>query len=254
MKERTHIFAWVCAITLFLLGIFTCLFLPSYSFSGYVFLGLGLLMVCYRLLNILSRTEMAIAKALRTVLSICVCLGLLAAVFTGTIIYEGSLGSPETACDYIIVLGAGLRGEEPSMILRQRINAAYDYLTANPEAICIVSGGQGSDEVISEASCMYRELTEMGIDPLRVWQEDQSTSTEENLRFSLDIIEAQTGTRPDTVGVVSSEFHLYRAGLMAADQGLTAVGIPANTVWFSLWANYHMREIVAVWAYMLFGG
>ena len=73
------------------------------------------------------------------------------------------------------------------------------------------------------------------------------------MRFSLALIAQRTGTRPDTVGVISSEYHLFRAGLMARDEGITAVGIPATTSWVSLRINYFFREIAGVWAYLVFG-
>jgi uncharacterized SAM-binding protein YcdF (DUF218 family) len=78
---------------------------------------------------------------------------------------------------------------------------------------------------------------ELGIDGSRLWLEERSTSTLENLEFSLDVIESKTGTRPTEAGIVSSEYHLFRAGLMAKDKGFEATGIPAKTGWFSLWAN-----------------
>lgn len=256
MKEKKNPspLLWILALILLLLGAGIYFLIPGYSFTGLVFLGFGALTVCYQLIAMLEQREITLAKLLRTVLTICVCLGLLAAVVTGTVIYHASLGSAGAECTYIVVLGCGVNGTVPSLSLQNRIDAAYAYLSANPNTICVVSGGQGPDEEISEAACMKRELTAMGIDENRIWMEDQSTSTMENLRFSLAVIESHSGSHPETVGVVSSEYHLYRAGLMAADQGVTAVGIPAKTSWFSLWANYHMREIVAVWAYLLLGG
>ena len=154
----------------------------------------------------------------------------------------------------MVVFGAGVNGNVPSLSLRNRIDGAYNYLAANPDAICIVSGGQGTGENISEAECMFRELTKMGIGAERIWQEDQSTSTRENLKFSLDLIQQRTGIRPTEIGLLSSEYHLYRAGLFAQEQGVTAYGIPAETSWVSLRINYYLREIVAVWYYTLFGG
>ena len=101
---------------------------------------------------------------------------------------------------------------------------------------------------------MYNNLTGRGIDPSRIWLEDQATNTRENIANSLALIEARTGSRPTEAGIVSSEYHLYRAGLLAKEQGLTPVGIPATTSWVSLRINYFLREIVAVWYSMIFGG
>ncbi len=254
MKEIKNTVLWILAAVLGFLGIAIYFLLPGYSFTGLVFLGLSALTVCYRLLALLECRSITAAKLLRLVLSICVCLGLLAAVVTGTFIYHAGLGSPETNCDYVIVLGCGVNGTVPSLSLRNRIDGAYAYLTAHPDAICVVSGGQGPGEDMTEAACMKRELTAMGIDPNRIWEEDRSTSTMENLEFSLAVIEANAGHRPTTVGIVSAEYHLYRAGLMAESLGVDSIGIPGKTTWFTLWANYHMREIVAVWAYLIFGG
>lgn len=254
MKEIKNTALWILAAILGFLGISIYFLLPGYSFTGLVLLGLGALVVCYRLLALLERRAITAAKLLRLILSICVCLGVLAAVVTGTFIYHAGLGNPETACEYVVVLGCGVNGTVPSLSLRNRIDGAYAYLVAHPDAICVVSGGQGPGEDITEAACMKRELVAMGIDPDRIWEEDKSTSTQENLEYSLAVIEANAGFRPTTIGIVSAEYHLYRASLMAADQGVTAVGIPGKTTWFTLWANYHMREIVAVWAYLIFGG
>ena len=101
---------------------------------------------------------------------------------------------------------------------------------------------------------MYNDLTARGIDPDRVWMEDRATSTRENIRFSLDLIEEKTGIRPEKIGLVSSEYHLYRAGLFAREENVTSYGIPARTTWITLRINYYLREIAAVWYYTLLGG
>ena len=164
----------------------------------------------------------------------------------------GDEGEPDL--DYIVVLGAGVNGTVPSLSLRERINAAYDYLTAHPDSIAVVSGGKGNGEDITEALCMYNELTKMGIDGSRVWMEDKATSTFENLQFSMALIEERTGSRPASVGIVSSEYHLFRAGLFADAQNVDSIGIPATTTWPHLRINYFIREIIAVWHYIVFGG
>lgn len=253
-SDPANTFFWILAVILLLAGGAIYLLLPSYSFSGIVLAGFGLLTVCYRLIHLLSAHMLTLAKFLNLTLTIGVCFGLVAALITGAIIYRASLGSFDTPCNYIVVLGCGVNGTKPSLSLQNRIDAAYAYLIANPDTICVVSGGQGDGEDITEAACMKRELIRLGIDPDRIWEEDRSTSTKENLQFSLAIIEAKTGSRPESIGIVSSEYHLYRAGLIAANQGVSAIGIPGKTTWFTLWANYHMREIVAVWAYLIFGG
>ena len=245
---------WIWACVFILLGILIYTGTPGYSFSAYICFGTACIFVSYRLLHLLSSKHPKCARKLRRLLTFCICIGLIAAAITSCIIYNGSIGNPETPCDYVIVLGAKVNGTVPSLSLRERINGAYHYLAAHPETICVVSGGQGNGELISEAQCMYNELSKLGIESDRIWLEEASTSTKENLQFSLALIEAHTGIRPTTVGLVSSEYHLYRAGLLARDLELTAVGIPATTQWFSLRLNYFLREIAAVWAYYVFGG
>ena len=179
--------------------------------------------------------------------------GAIAAVITAGFIIKAAHPASLPACDYVVVLGAGVRGTVPSLSLQERINAAYDYLTANPNAIAVLSGGQGPGEEITEADCMYRELTQMGIDSSRLLRETTSYSTMENLTNSLEILKGKTGSQPVKIAIVSSEYHLFRAQLFAKELGLEAHGIPAKTSWIALRLNYYLREIVAVWKYLILG-
>ena len=250
-KDKFPLMGWLTVLTPFALGIIIRFGMPSYSFSSYICYGIGAVGILYRLLDILAKRELTTAKLLRMLLSCLLCFGILGALITGIVIFYGGQQEDHPPCDYIIVLGAGVNGSVPSLTLWERIDAAYDYLMANPNAVCVVSGGQGGGEDISEAQCMFNELTKKGIRPERIWMEDKSTSTKENLSFTLALIEAKTGIRPSHLGIVSNEYHLFRAGLMAQDQGLTCTRIPAHTSWLSLRINYHLREIVAVWYYLI---
>ena len=93
----------------------------------------------------------------------------------------------------------------------------------------------------------------MGIDGSRLLTETASYSTMENLQFSLKILEETLGTRPEQIAIISSEYHLFRADLFAKRLGLESFGIPAKTTWLSLRINYTLREIVAVWKYLVLG-
>ena len=175
---------------------------------------------------------------------------LLAFVITGAVIL-GASEADEGEFQYLLVLGTVVDGDKPSPMLSDRIRGAYDYLTAHPDVICIVSGGKGDDVNLSEAECMYNELVEMGIAPERILMEDRATSTVENFRFSLTLIEEETGIRPETLGVLSSEFHLFRARMFAREEGVTPIAIPARTSDVATFASYFLREIVMVWYYTL---
>ena len=101
---------------------------------------------------------------------------------------------------------------------------------------------------------MFRELFWLGIDPDRLWTEHFATSTWENLKFSLDLIEEETGVRPAKIGVLSSEYHLFRASLFAKACDVEFVGIPASTSRWGQRINHFMREVAGVWHYLVLGG
>ena len=176
---------------------------------------------------------------------------LVAFAVTGAVIMNAAAGKPGSF-RYLLVLGTTVNGDQPSPMLADRIRATYEYMTAHPEVTCIVTGYRSSKASISEAECMYRELTAMGLDPDRIWMEPNATSTLENLDFSLDLIETRPGTRPDTVGILSSEFHLLRAGMFAGEYGIAYATVPAKTSDFPSFLYWFAREIIMVWYYSIF--
>ena len=123
------------------------------------------------------------------------------------LIIRGWKEKPEDNLDYLIVLGAQVTDHGPSAVLAYRLDAAAEYLRQNPETVCIVSGGKGVNEHITEAEGMQRYLVSRGIDPARILMEDASTSTAENLEFSAKYLNREE----DHVGIVSNNFHIYRA-------------------------------------------
>jgi len=128
----------------------------------------------------------------------------------------------------VIVLGAQVKNSRPTLILSGRIKAAAEYLTAHPDCVCIASGGRGSDEDISEAKCIRDTLvTEYGIESGRIYLEDASYSTSQNLENSAEII-ADHGL-PSSVVIVTDGFHLYRAKTLARWKGLSPYSCPAST-------------------------
>ena len=253
MKKFRKAAGWIWIGVLVALGLLVYFGIHGFSFTAYILFGIAGVILCYKILAALKGKHPKAAKVLFCILSAGLFLGGIAAVITGIPIAI-AMGGSEEPCQYMIVLGAGINGTVPSLSLRNRLDAAYEYLSAHPETICIVSGGQGPGEDLSEALCMYKDLTSKGIATERIWMEDQSTSTRENIAFSLALIEEKTGQRPAKAGILSSEYHLYRAGLVAKSQGLEMIGIPARTSWAALRINYFLREIVAVWYYTLLGG
>ena len=152
--------------------------------------------------------------------------------------------------DCIIVLGAQVKGKKITDSLKRRLDRAALYLKKYPDTRVIVSGGQGPGEEISEADAMAAYLIRSGIDRERIIREDQSTSTSENLRYS----RKYTDPEREDIGIVTNGFHMYRALLIAGQEGYrNAYKIPAssNPV-FQI--NYLMREffaVVHVWLKMM---
>ena len=251
MKMR---WKWLIPVLFVILGIFLYTTVHGHSFLGLVSFALAALISGYYLIAMLRAGAPMTAKVLNTVLTACLILGLIAFGITESIIVRASAGDPDRDHQYIVVLGAKVNGTSPSLSLNDRIGAAYAYLKAHPDTVAVLYGGQGPDEGISEAQCMFNELTARGIPARRLWLEDRSTSTWENLSYSMALIEEKTGARPSCVGIISNEFHMFRAGLMAKEMDLEMVGIPAKTSWVSLRINYFVREIVGVWKHFILGG
>jgi uncharacterized SAM-binding protein YcdF (DUF218 family) len=165
---------------------------------------------------------------------------------TALMISGASAVPPETAT--VLVLGSKVNGNAPSADLRMRINAAGDYLTAHPQAVCVACGGQGPGENCPEAEAICESLVQKGIDASRIYQEDRSTSTRENINNAQKIIK-QNGLE-QTVAIVTDEYHEYRACSIAREYGITACAVPARTPWYifsACWA----RELLALSAHLL---
>lgn len=231
---------WILCGALTAAGLFLIFCLVGYRFGGLFLLGLAALIPVYHFLR---------QEFLRRVLTALLALGFAAMSITGGVIARSARGTGSGDADYLIVLGCQVNGTVPSRMLRQRLDAAVAYLSANPDTIAIVSGGQGDGEDITEAAAMHGYLTARGIAPERIIPEARSTSTMENLRFSMELMDEGA-----SVAIVSNEFHLYRAGQMAASLELDAALIPADTEFPILTASYFLREILAVWKFHLLRG
>ncbi len=236
---------WIIAGTEFVLGLFFYYLVYAYQFTGLLLMGLAALTMVFGVLNLVKRT------IFRTILIALLVVGSVMAVITGSQILKSSKGSPDPRADYAVVLGAGVNGTEPSASLRERIQAAKTYAETYPEAILILSGSQGPNEGISEAQCMYDKLTEAGISPSRLYIEDRAEDTEQNIRFSLELIEREFGEVPDSVCIISSEYHLLRAGKHGEALGITPLLYPARTENRLYFCNMFLREIVAIWEFTL---
>lgn len=229
------IMIFVCRINVLNLGLIAIIFLAV------------LFMIMYlcrnRITGFISRNKKnKFFKVITIVLSVLILLVLsLVAVETSCMI---------KACKYepekdstVIVLGCRVKNGRPSLMLRDRLEAAYDYLEQNPDTVCIVSGGKGADESISEAECMYKYLVDKGIGEKRLIKEDKSKTTYENFEFSAKIIKEKSLS--NSVAVVTNDFHEYRASLLAKKLSLDFGSVPSKTVYYMYPVNY-VRELFGI--------
>ncbi|MBQ7358594.1 MAG: YdcF family protein [Lachnospiraceae bacterium] len=156
-------------------------------------------------------------------------------------------GKPDL--DYIVVLGAYLRPTGPSTVLQYRLDEAYDYYLANPDVKIVVSGGQGTNEPKPEADGMAEYLMELGVPKESILIENQSKNTTQNLAFSAKLIDEENAS----VGIVTNNFHVFRATQIAKAAGYNEVyGIAARSYPF-LQPQNMLREFFGVVKDFIFG-
>ena len=178
-------------------------------------------------------------------------LAMLAMAVSEGFVLAGMAQKDQSPADYIIVLGAGLRGDQVPLVLRSRLETA---LALEQGEMIVVSGGQGPHETVTEAAAMAKWLSERGIPADRILLEDASTSTIENLRFSARVIETQSG-RPISdckVKVISSDFHCTRAAMLARRVGYGEVSAAGGHTQALLVPVNHIRESMALIKSFLF--
>jgi len=174
-----------------------------------------------------------------------VVLSILSFTFAEVLIIYNSSSQEDVEAGYLIILGAGLRGSDITLILQERLQKGIVYLEKHPDTKVIVSGGQGFGESITEAEAMERYLISKGIDGKRVIKEDKATSTMENFTFSREILQKTEGKDINCIVVVTSDFHMLRAKLLARRVGFEPYGITCSTP-ISVRANSHIREYFAL--------
>ena len=242
---------WLIFTLILFLAVILRVFFVACDYIAYVIAFFALVWAARQGLHALSKRHPKLSKRLGVLMTIG--LWILGLWFAATEIYliSGARTDADTDPAYIVVLGAQVRGDEPSRSMSDRVAAAAEFLADHPDTICIVSGGQGPGENRTEAECMQDMLLAVGIDPSRIWLEDEATNTAENIQFSLDLIEEKTGVRPTELGIVSSEYHLRRAELVADRQGCAGFGIAARTSLPLMKLNYFIREAFGIWYYAL---
>ena len=234
---------WIVLLSLTGCGVFLLRFRASgYHYAALVPLIAGALLLVFRFGK----------RRLKRLTGAAAALALLLFLAAETPILDTALTAGKSDAPYVIVLGAAVYGETPSISVRHRCDRASEHLDSNPKAVAVVSGGRGEGEDISEAEAMRRYLADKGVAQSRILMEDRSTSTWENLTFSKQIIEESSGD-PSRVAVVSSAYHLYRARRMAAALGMAADGLASSDGYPVYMAGMYIREALAVWKLWVWG-
>lgn len=237
---------WLLEAILLIVFAVSSRIMVGYKTIALSFFAITALVAIYRLISVYAIKNEKRAKILKTVLTSLVCVGLSFFAVLEIFVISSAHTDKNPDAPYVVVLGAGINGTVPSLALEYRLEAAKQYLDEYPNAIAIVSGGQGEGEDISEAECMRRWLVEKGIADDRILMESESTSTQENLKYSLEIIRKNGGDPTGAVAIVSGEYHLYRAKYMARELGAQPIGVAAHTRYPILMTNYFIREAFGV--------
>ena len=240
MKKKV----WAAAAGLSAAALFLRFALRGYAWWGYLCLFAAALLLLHAYLPVtLWRVVVALT-----------CVGFAYFCFVEYFIIKNARTDRDPGRDYLIVLGAAVYKDQPSLTLIRRLEGALDYLETYPDSVAIVSGGMGPGETVTEAQAMYDWLIAAGVDPARVLTEPKASSTEENLKFSFDIIRARGDEPAGKVAIVSSAYHLYRAKCLAAKLGVPdAAGVAAPWGYFFVMLNYFIREAFGVTHLWVFG-
>ncbi len=234
-KNKNGLWAVVSA-ALAAVGFFLRFALRGYAYWGYTLLFVAALIVLHRF----------VPPLLWKIIVALVCLGLVYFCIVEIPIIKNARTDKEPERPYLVVLGAAVYGDRPSLTLVRRLEGALDYLNSYPDSVAVVSGGMGPGETVTEAQAMHDWLVGHGVAEERIILEAEATSTLENLSNSYEIIRAR-GDEPDgNVAVVSSAYHLYRAKLISRSLGVEAAGVAAPWGYFFVMLNYFIREAFGV--------
>ena len=233
----------ISAALLLVVGLFFKFCMRGYDYICYTLLFAALLIVLHQFLPV----------KIWKIVKILVCIGLAYFIAVEIPIIKNARGDKDCDKKYVVVLGAAVHGDVPSLALTHRLEGAYAYLKEHPDSVAILSGGQGAGENMSEAECMYFWLCSNGIPAERLIMESESGSTSENLDNSFRIIR-ELGDEPDgNTVLISSSYHLFRAKCLAKLKGAEVCTLPGNPGYPVYMLNCFIREAFGVTYLLAFG-
>ena len=243
--KKTQKLLWYAAAACAVLGML-CTRIPGLRFSALLLWCACGALIVYAALSLLAEKAPWARWCKRAFLAL-VCAGLIFFIGLEAAIVSGAKPDADGApVSCVVVLGAGVNGTEPSLMLWSRLEETLAYIADKPEIPIIVSGSQGQGEDISEAECMYRYLVAHGVDGSRVWKEEQATSTRTNFERSYELMAAR-GVSGD-FAFVTNDYHVYRAGMLANTSAAHGVAarLPRSAYYDALTLNYYVREAFAL--------
>ena len=253
-RKRGHQFSWLRELFLILGVVLIVETLVISTLSNYnlgvilpAFFGVPLVFLAF----MLPKMQKGFWLFLKWLIALCYAVAIGIFLVCGFLMIRAASEGDHAEADAIIVLGAAVHGDKVTWVLENRLNTAMEYLEAHPQAICVVSGGQGAGESVTEASAMKKYMVERGVQESRIFTEERAKNTKENFEYSKIIIDEKLGNNA-RIAFVTTNFHVFRAGQVARAQGVNAVGIPAEDVWY-LRLNNFLRECVGICVYALRG-
>lgn len=244
MKRGLRVIVTILGIIIIIYGLFYCL-KSNFNIGNLILLFTGVLAAGWFLVP-----ENKLFKRLKALILAGAAVYIMIA---GFIFVQGNIGGADFSEDAVIVLGCGVNGTRLSFDLRKRLVKAALYYEENPDCVICVSGGQGPQEDVTEASAMEAYLISEGIPSEKILVEDRASSTSENFRFSKIILDEYFGDEDYKTVYITNDFHSYRSGLIAKSEGFNDVcAYPSKTSCYSIIPNY-MREVLAVLKTWVFG-
>ena len=237
MSLFCYILGGICVLYCLVIGLFV-----GHGTNFFLIWGvMGVLLIAFGLLW-KKGVFMVLPVWIKVTFTVLVAIGAAVFVIIEGCILSGFQADEDEELDYLIVLGAQLKQSGPSRVLQMRLDRAYDYLIEHEDTLVIVSGGQGPDEPDTEAEGMYQYLLKKGIDPARIIKEDKSRNTVQNIEFSSQFLEKEN----HRVGIVSNNFHIFRAVNLAKHAGYEHVSGMAAPSELALLPNNMFREFFGV--------
>lgn len=241
-KIKSVVIALIGAV-LTVYGCILC-FLFNLDFGVILILAFGITTLCAGVFfqNIKKYTDSKLFRICKILIILFLCIE--TALVSFIAIY-GISDNAEYNEDAVIVLGAGVRGDKVTMPLKMRLDKAIEYHHKNPDAVIIVTGGQGFQETVTEAYAMEKYLVKNGVDKNKIIKEEKATSTSENMEFSKEILDMYFKDDYSVV-VITNNFHIFRGTTIAKNTGFhKVVHMHAGLQWYNLMPCF-LRESLAV--------